>query len=126
MRGAERLRFYAQLAVSDHKALSASLAEAEPSSQRGEKEVKEDVEKVARVEVERDAACQEALMACMDAAAMGNSRTQVESKLARVQNALTLFEEARRKAEDEANHLVAKRGSLILELGTFKDEVDAI
>ena len=38
---------------------------------------------MARAEVERDAACHEASMACMDAAVVGNSKTQVESKLAR-------------------------------------------
>ena len=122
----DRLHFYAQLVVSGHRALSSSLAEAESSSQHREKEVKEGVEKVARAEVERDSACHEASMARRDAVAAGNSRTQVESKLARVQNALAFFEEARRKAEDEASRLAAERVSLLLELGTCKDEVAAI
>ena len=35
----------------------------------------------------------------MDADAAGNARAKVESKLARVQNALKVVEEARRKAK---------------------------
>ena len=50
---------------------------------------------MARVEAKRDAACYEPSMACMDVAVMGSSRTQVESELARVQNALAVSEEAR-------------------------------
>ena len=46
LRDAERLRLYAQSAVSDHKALSASLAEEESRSLCWEKEAKEGVEKV--------------------------------------------------------------------------------
>ena len=50
----------------------------------------------------------------------------MESELARVQNALAVAEEARRKAEDEASHLADERLSLLLELGTCKDEMFAI
>ena len=56
----------------------------------------------------------------------GNARTKVESELARVQNALAVVEEARQKAEDEARRLADERVSLLLELGTCKDEVSAI
>ena len=65
-------------------------------------------------------------MARMDAAVAGSARTQVESELARVQNALVVVEEARWKAEDEASHLVVEQVSLLLELGTCKDDVFAI
>ena len=78
------MRLYAQLAVSDHNALSVSLAEVEPRSQRWEKEAKEGVEKVARVEAERDAAHHKASMARIDADAAGSARAKVESELARV------------------------------------------
>ena len=61
----------------------------------------------------------------MDANAARSARTQVESELARVQNALAVSEEAKWKAEDEASCLVAERVSLLLELGTCKDEVFA-
>ena len=76
--------------------------------------------------MERDAARHEALSACMDADAGGSVRARVESELARVQNALAVLEEARRKAEDKASHLAVERVSLLLELGTSKDEVSAL
>ena len=50
----------------------------------------------------------------------------MESELARVQNALVVSEEARRKAEDETSRLAIERVSLLLELETCKDEVSAI
>ena len=84
LRDAERLRLNAQSVISDHKALSASLAEAESSSWRWENEAKESVEKMDRVEAERDTACHDASIARMDADGAGNVRTKVESKLARV------------------------------------------
>ena len=97
LRNAERLQLYAQSAVSDHSALSASLAEVESRSQCWENEAKEGVEKVARAEAERDVARHEALMARMEADAAGSAKAKVESKLARVQNALAVVEEFRRK-----------------------------
>ena len=84
LRDAERLQLYAQSTVSDHNALSASLVEAESRSQRWEKEAKEGIEKVARAEAERDAACHEASMARMNADAVGSARAKVESELVRV------------------------------------------
>ena len=44
-------------------------------------------------------------------------------KLARVQDALAIAEEARRKAETEATRLEVERTSLLLEIGTVKDDV---
>ena len=126
LRDAERLRLYAQSAVSDHSALSAALAEADSRSQCWEKKAKEGVEKVARAEAERDVARHEASMACMDADAAGSARAKVESELARVQNASAVSEEARWKAEDKASRLAVERFSLLLELGASKDEVSAL
>ena len=54
---------------------------------------------MAREEVERDAARHEASMARIDADAAGSARAKVESELARIQNALAISKEARRKAE---------------------------
>ena len=54
----------------------------------------------------------------MDADAAGSARAKVESKLARVQNALAVVEEVRRKADDEVSHLTDERVYLLLELGT--------
>ena len=106
--------------------MSASLVEAESSSRCWEKGAREGFEKVARVEVERDAASYEASMAHIDAAATGSARTQVEFELARVQNAMAVIEKARQKAEDKARHLAFERVSLLLELEPCKDEVSAI
>ena len=44
-------------------------------------------------------------MARMDADAVRSARAKVESELSRVQNALAVVEEAKRKAEDEASRL---------------------
>ena len=55
--------------------LSASLVETESRSRCWEKEAKEGVEKVARVEAERDAARHEASMVRIDADAAGSART---------------------------------------------------
>ena len=68
----------------------------------------------------------EASVSRMDVDGTGSARAKVESKLARVQNALAVIEEARRKAEDEANCLAVKRVSMILELRTSKDEMSAL
>ena len=81
---------------------------------------------MARVEVERNATLYEASMVGMNVSTPGSARMQVESELARVQNALMVAEEARRKAEDNASRLSVERVSLLLELGTCKDEVSAI
>ena len=90
LRDAERLQLYAQSVVADHTVLSSSLAEVESRSQRREKEAKEGIEKVARAEVEKDAARHEASMARMDADTGGSARAKVESELAKVQNALAV------------------------------------
>ena len=125
LRDAERLRLYAQSTVSDHRALSASLAETESRSRWWEKEAKEGVEKVAQAKAEIDASRHKASMARMDADAARSARMQVESELVRVQNALAVSEEARRKAKDEASRLAVEPVSLLLELETSKDEVSA-
>ena len=126
LRDAERLRLYAQSVFSNHRALISSLAEAESSSRCWENEDKESVENMALAEAERDAARHDAAMARVDAYAAGNARAKVESELARVQNALAVVVEARRKVEDEASRLADKRVSLLLELGTCKVEMSAI
>ena len=125
-RDAERLQLYAKSAVSDHRALSASLAEAELRSRRWEEEAKEGIENVARVEAKRDVVCHEASMAHMDADVARSARAKVESELARVQHALAVAEEARWKVKDKASCLAVERVSLLLELGTSKDEVSAL
>ena len=63
----------------------------------------------SRAEAEIDAARYEASMVRMDADAAGSAKAKVESELARVQNALAVSEEARRKVENETSRLVVER-----------------
>ena len=79
-----------------------------------------------QTEEERDAARHDVQMAYMDVDAAGNARAKVESELAIVHNALAVAEEARWKAKDEVSRLTEKLVSLLLELGTCKDEMSAI
>ena len=52
---------------------------------------------MARAEAERDVARHDASMTRMDVDAAGSARAKVESELARVQTALAVADEARRK-----------------------------
>ena len=81
---------------------------------------------MARAKAKRDAARYDALMACMDSNAVGKARARVESELARVQNSLAATEKVRQKADNEVSRLTDKQVSLLLELGTCKDETFAI
>ena len=58
--------------------------------------------------------------------AAGNARARVESELARVQSALAATKEAKWKSDDEISCLTDEQVSLLLELGTCKDEISAI
>ena len=84
LREAERLRLYAQSVLSDRKALSASLMEAESKSRRLELEAKETAERAARAEAERDVACYEVAMARLEIDATGNAQVQMKFELGRV------------------------------------------
>ena len=106
--------------------LSNSLVEVESSSWCWENEARGSFERMARAEAERDVARHDALMTRMDADTTGSAMAKVESELARVQNVLAVAEEAKRKADDEVSRLTDERVSLLLELGTCKDEMFAI
>ena len=126
LRDAERLRLYAQSVISNHRVLSASLTEVKSSSRRWKNEDRGSVERMARAEVEKDTTRHDAQMARMDADAARSAREKVESELARVKNALAVAEETRRKADDEVSRLTDEQVSLLLQLGTCKDEMSAI
>ena len=81
---------------------------------------------MARAKADIAAAHHDASMARMDADVAGNTRAKVEFELARVQNALVVAKEARRKAKKEASRLADERVSLLLELETCKDKVSII
>ena len=106
-------------------------------------EAKESTERAARVKVERDAARHEAAMAKLKIEGAVNTRAQMESQLTQAQRALAVAEiaslkaefereaaqkafslagEVCKKAKEENSHLTDERLSLILELGTIKDD----
>ena len=99
LRDAERLWLFVQAGMAEREMQSASLKRAELACRRLELEARESAERAARAEAERDAACHEAAMAKLAAKGALSTRAQVESELTRVQRALGLAEEARRKAE---------------------------
>ena len=99
LKDVKRLRLYAKSAISDQVALSASLMEVEASSRRWELKSKEIIKRAVRAKKEKDAARHEESMVRLDAEAVGSTRAQVESELARVQNALAASKDARQKGE---------------------------
>ena len=146
LRDSERLRLYVQLGMGKREMQSASLKEAELACRRLELEAKEYAERAARAETERDTARHEAAMAKLETEGAVNARAQIESELARVQHALAVEEsallraeferevtqkvlslagEACTKAEEEKSRLTNERLSLILKLGTIKDDFAA-
>ena len=114
---------------------------------RLELEANESIERVARAEAERDTARHEVAMPKLEIKGAVNARAHMESELAWVQRALAVAEsprlkteserevahkalslegEACTKAEEENNRLTDERLSLILELGTIKDDFAAL
>ena len=106
--------------------MDAFLAKAKFRSKHWKREVKAGAEKVARAERERDEAKEEAQVAWLAAIATGDSKARAEDDLTRVQEALSIAEEARRKAEAETSRPEVERTSLLLELRAAKDEVSSL
>ena len=126
---------------------SDSLKEAELACRRLELEAKESAERATRAEVERDTTHHEAAMANLETKGAVNARAQMEFELSWVQRALAVTESARLRAEsergvaqealsmveeactkakEENSRLTDERLSLILELGTIKDDLAAL
>ena len=146
LRVAERLRLYVQAGLANREMQNASLKKVELACRRLEMEAKESAERAARAEAERDATLHEAAMAKLSAEGALSTRVQVETELARVQRALGLAEEARRKAEfdrgaaqevlaatweaykkveEENSQLAEEKLALVIELGAVKDDFAA-
>ena len=81
LRDAKKLRLYVQSGLSDQESLDASLKEAQLSAQRWELEAREDVDRAARAEVERDVARHEVVMARLETDEASSARAQMESEL---------------------------------------------
>ena len=122
------------------------MKKVELACRRLELKAKEFAERAARAEAERDAALHEASMAKLSAEGALSTRAQVKTELARVQRALGLVEEARRKAEfdrgaaqevlaatreackkaeEENSQLAEEKLALVIELGAVKDDFAA-
>ena len=113
---------------------------------RLELEAKEAADRVAQVETERDAVRHEMAMVQLEIEAAGSARAQVELELSRVQSDLNISEgdrlkaesdlgsvqqalmatkEACRRVEEENGRLMDEQLSLLVELGTTKDDFAA-
>ena len=146
LRDAERLRLFVQEGMAEREMHSASLKKAELVCRRLELEARESIERATRVVAERDTARHEAVMPKLAIEGAFNTRAQIESKLAQVQNALALAEEARRrvefdhgasrevlaatgeafrKAKEENSHLAEEKLALVIELGAVKNDFAA-
>ena len=111
-----------------------------------ELEAKESAERAARAEAERYAGRQEVAMAKLEIEGVVDTQAQVESELSLVQCALAIAENARlkaesergvtqealvvageayKKAEEENSRLADERLSLVMELGTVKNDFAA-
>ena len=99
LRDAERLLLFVQAGMAEREMHSASLKKVELACRRLELEARESAERATWAEVERDKARHEAVMAKLATKGAFNTRAQIDSELAWVQNALALVEEARRRAE---------------------------
>ena len=84
------------------------------------------MEKIKRVEKERDEAKKEAKVARLVVTAAGDAKARVEDDLARVLDALVATKEDRRGSEAGITCLVVERMSLLLELEASKDEVSSL
>ena len=90
LRDTERLRLFVQAGMAEQEMQIASLKQAELTCHRLELEGSESVERAALAEAERDTARHEAAMAKLTTEGALNTRSQIESELARVQNALAV------------------------------------
>ena len=126
MGDAEKLRLYAQLAISKHQALDDSLVKAKARSKHWEREAKARAGKIVSAEKEKNEAKEEAQHTQLAAIAAGDAKALTEDKLATVQDALAVAGETRRKTEAEDGRLDVERTSLLLEIGAAKDEVSSL
>ena len=143
LRDVERLQLYVEPGLSARESLDASLKEAQLTIWRLELKAKEAADRAAQAKIERDAARHEVAMARLDIEAARSAQAQVElelshvqsplttskggrlkseSELGFVQQALVATKEACRRVEEENGRLMDERLSLLVELGTTKDD----
>ena len=90
---AKKLRLYAQSVALHHQTLTASLAKAESSSERWEKEARDGATSVIRAEKERNEAKQEARVANMIVAEARDTKAKEEVDLTKALKSLAAAEE---------------------------------
>ena len=100
---AEKLRLYAQSAVSKHQALEDGLGKARSKAKYWEQKAKEGTKRAIGVEKERDKAKDEAQVARLAVIVESEAKARVEGDLSKVQEDLAVAEEARHKAEAETD-----------------------
>ena len=108
MDDAEKLRLYTQSAFSKHQAVDASLAKAKSKSKHWKREAEAGAEKIEWVEKERDEAKQEAKVAILTAAAVGDTNARVEDDLIQARDTLVVVEEDERRLEAEVIRLTVE------------------
>ena len=74
----------------------------------------------------RDEAKEEAQVTRLVTVAAGDLKARMEGDLAKVQEALAVAEEDKRRAEAKTSCLVVERMSLLLKLGVTMDEVSSL
>ena len=113
----EKLRRYAQSTASKHHTLKDDLDKAKARSKHWEWKAKEGINRIMGAEKERDEDKEEAHITQLASIADGVVKVWVEDNLARVQDALVVAKEARRKVEVEVASLEIEQTSLLLEAG---------
>ena len=111
---------YAQSATSHHQTLTTSLAKAEDSSERWEKEARDGAASVIQAKKKRDEAKEEARVAQMIAAIAGDAKARVEVDLTKALNSLAAVKEGGCRLEAEITllevefaHVEAEQESLV-------------
>ena len=143
LRDDEQLRLYVESGLSARENLDASLKEAQLTIRRLELEA---ADRAARAETKRDVVRHEMAMVRLEIEGAGSARAQVELELSLVQSALHISEggrlkakselgslqqalvatkEACRRVEEENGRLTDERVSLLVDLGTTKDDFAA-
>ena len=88
---AEKLRLYAQSAISKHQALDEALGKAKAWSKHWERKAKASIGKAVSVEKERDKAKEEVQVVELAAVAAGDAKALVDDKLVKVQKPWQLW-----------------------------------
>ena len=143
LRDAKQLRLYVESGLFTWENLDASLKKAQFTIRHLELEA---ADRAAQAETERDVVRHKMAMVRLEIEAAGSARVQVELELSRVQSAMTVSEggqlkaeselgsvqqslvatkEACRRVEEENDRLTNEQLSLLVELGTTKDDFAA-